>query len=100
VPRVLIVLVFLTGLLTACINAPSLDDAVSDNARNNPYPKLIQLDGMLGTDTEGQDASLAAAKSLAARAKNLKRRAKRLRGPVIDERTRRRMAAALRRHPV
>ncbi len=99
-PRVLIVLVFLTGLLASCINVPELDDAISDNARNNAYPKLIQLDGRLAVATEGKEASLAASKNLAARAKNLKRRAKRLRGPVIDNRTRRRMAAALRRHPV
>jgi hypothetical protein len=100
VPRVLIVFVFLTGLLASCISVPELDAAISDDARFNAYPKLIQLDGMLAVATEGKEASLAASKNLVARAKNLKRRAKRLRKPVVDRRTRRRMAAALRRHPV
>lgn len=99
-PRVLIVLVFLAGLLTACINAPGLDEAVSDSARDSRYPKLIPLDGKLAEATEGKDTSIDATKSLAARAKNLQKRAKRLRRPVINNRTRRRMAAALRRHPV
>lgn len=100
VPRVLFVLVFLTGLLAGCINVPELDDAISEDARDNAYPKLIELDGKLAAANKGKKAARAASKNLASRARSLKRRAKRLRGPVVDKRTRRRMAAALQRHPV
>lgn len=98
-PKTLITLILTTSLLAGCGDFPDLNDSVSRTARNSPYPDIINLDGMLTDAFAGQDAALAASDSLAARAARLRARAAKLRRTVIDPRTKRRMKAALRRHP-
>ncbi|MDJ0630027.1 MAG: hypothetical protein QNJ44_17345 [Rhodobacter sp.] len=82
--------------LPACATFPDLDAAISPEARRAEYPELIPAEGLLGRRSDGrvteQDAEI-----LMARAANLRARAALLRGAPIDEETRLRLAARLRR---
>lgn len=97
-PRILILLSVSAALLSACINMPDLDDAVSEQARSGRYPKLAQLEGVEDAAFEGAEVTEKASASLKSRAERLRKRATKLRRPIIDRRTKNRMAAALKRH--
>ncbi|MFC2968379.1 hypothetical protein [Acidimangrovimonas pyrenivorans] len=94
--RRLIVLACLVGTVTGCTGFPDLDTAISAETRAAPYPALLPLDALLA----GGDgtATAEAGATLTARAAALRARARALRGPVIDETTRARLAAAVARH--
>jgi hypothetical protein len=95
--RALACLCFLLIVLTACGRFPDLDGAISERARQAQYPRLVPLDALLGAafanvqDAQGEGARLVA------RAARLRVRAAAMRHPVVDRRTRARMAAALKR---
>ncbi len=94
--RLSITLVFALAV-SGCADFPALDAAVSARALAADYPRILPIDDLLAkVPAAGQDYGIG---SLAARAANLRVRALRLRGPVIDTSTRARMAAALSRHP-
>lgn len=82
--------------LPACSQFPQLDAAVSEQARRADYPELIPAGDVLGRRSEGRLTDRDA-DSLIARAANLRARAALLRGAPIDEETRLRLAARLKR---
>jgi hypothetical protein len=94
-------------LFAACLAAlagcgdglPDLDATLSPAARAAGYPALTPLDVLLAEATPG-DAEAAAeiAAAMDARAKQLRRKARGLAGPVIPRAERRRLEAALQRH--
>lgn len=98
--QALLILGFASGLLVACADFPDLDHVVSERARSAAFPGLAPLEGELGPSAEDRERIENTAKTLAAQARNLKRRARQLRKPVIDRGTRAKMAAAVRRHYV
>lgn len=93
--RILILFFCLACFLGACANIPELDGKISDSARKLGYPDLIQLDGVEASANEGFDTTQATAKSMKQRLKDLRKRARALRKPVVDRSTRRRMETAL-----
>ncbi|MFV2038470.1 MAG: hypothetical protein ACC646_12850 [Paracoccaceae bacterium] len=95
--RFLIALCFGPLLLAGCAQFPDLDGRISESARNAPFPALINLDALLSAAYDGGDAAAAASATLSAQVAALRTRAAALRGPVVDRRTRARMAAAARR---
>ncbi len=96
----LILVATCSGLLAACADFPDLETAISDRGRAGAYPRLIQVDGLPHANTADTERMNDIAKSLSARAQRLQRRARALRGPIVDQRTRAKMAAALARHPI
>ena len=96
--RALTCLCSLLIVLTACARFPDLDGAISDRARNAEFPQFMAMDLLLGTAFAGAESAQAEGASLAARAARLRIRAAAMRRPVVDRRTRARMAAALKRH--
>lgn len=85
-------------LVAGCTDFPNLDGAISARARNADYPLLLPLDALVASVPPVQSGLGVGA--LPARLGNLRARAAALRArPVIDGATRRRMQAALRRHP-
>lgn len=88
------------GLLVGCADFPDLNSAVTERGLTSGLPRLVQVDGLFGVDPRETERIEKIAKSLAARARRLKRRARSLRGPVIQQQDRRKMLAALARHPI
>ncbi len=97
-PRVLIQICFAFGLLAACTDFPDLDRVISEDSRRADFPSLIAIDPLLMTAQSDSERADTIAKSLIARAANLKRRARALRGPVIERRIRVKMINAMRRN--
>lgn len=93
--RIPILFFCLACFLCSCANIPELDGKISDNARKLGYPDLIQLDGIEATANEGFETTQATAKSMKQRVKNLRRRARALRKPVVDRATLRRLNKAI-----
>lgn len=81
---------FLIAALTACSQFPQLDETVGDAARKAPYPDLIPIEKFHAQipDTLIEPTT---APQVEARVAQLKARAARLRGSVIDNATRTRM---------
>ncbi|MGR3343458.1 MAG: hypothetical protein ACU0DI_09600 [Paracoccaceae bacterium] len=96
--RALTCLCSLLIVLAACGRFPDLDGAISDRVRNAEFPRFMPMDLLLGTAFAGAESSQAEGASLAARAARLRIRVEAMRRPVVDRRTRARMAAALKRH--
>lgn len=89
----LIVLIAMTGL-AACADVPQLDDRIGEAARAADYPTLLPLDPLLAAAAANETAGQITPASVAAfdsRIATLRARAARIRGPVIDGATRRRM---------
>lgn len=78
-------------VLTACARFPELDATVDPSAEGADFPPLIPIEGLLETptssDADGPDPSA----DVAARVANLRARAARLRGQIVDPATRARM---------
>ncbi|PIE08947.1 MAG: hypothetical protein CSA73_01185 [Rhodobacterales bacterium] len=94
--------IFLITVLTlaACSPALDLDTPRAEMARHGPYPELVPLAPLLA-GLERNPASYDATRltgALEARAAALRARGTRLRGAVVDPRSRARMTAALSRH--
>lgn len=87
-------MISLMGLI-ACGDIPQVGGAQAEAARNAPYPDLVRLDTLLtaqqNTPTRITPASIATSND---RIAQLRARAARLRGPVIDPATRSQMRAA------
>lgn len=87
-------MISLLGLI-ACGDIPDVGGAQAEAARNAPYPDLVRLDTLLNaqqnTPTPITAASIATTND---RIAQLRARAARLRGPVIDPATRSQMRAA------
>lgn len=83
--------------LTACADFPELDGAVSERARNADFPQLVALDGILN-DANDFQIDQSTILSLKSRIARLRARAARLQKPVIDQKTRAKLAAAVARH--
>lgn len=87
----LIVMIAIVGL-GACTDFPEIDVTIDAAARSADFPTLLPLDPLLAKSniatTQITPASVAA---FDARIANLRSRASRLRGPVIDAATRTRM---------
>lgn len=81
--------------LAACSpNLPELDETISTNAQDAPYPNLVSLPGLLA-EAERDSKIEAEAEDLAARVARLKSRANALRGrTVIDGQTRLKLVQA------
>ena len=84
-------------VLVGCSDFPELDAAISPAARQAGYPSLLPM-GPLMTDVAEVQITEETTATLHARASNLRARAARLRGPVVDSATRARMRAAIARH--
>jgi len=83
-------------ILASCTQFPELDSQLSDNAKNADYPTLLPVEHLLaGVDQSQISPEMQA--GLTARIANLKARAARLRGRVIDSGTRQRMAQGVQR---
>ncbi len=85
-------------VLAACGKFPDLDDTISDRVRGAEFPQLVPLDQLLDIAFASAGGAQAEAAGLAVRAARLRVRAAAMRRPVVNRRTRARMAAALRRH--
>ena len=81
--------------LSGCDDIPDIGSAQADAARNAPYPDLVPLDALLAsapsTAPRITPASITATND---RIAQLRARAARLRGPVVDPATRSQMRAA------
>jgi hypothetical protein len=92
------------ALLALCLVAgcgpglPDLDRAMTPEGRAMGYPALLPVGPLLAA-AEGGTLEPELAQAVAGRAEALRRRARALQGPVIEPPTRRRLAAALARHP-
>ena len=96
--RALTCLCSLLIVLTACGRFPDLDGTISDSARNAEFPQFMPMDMLLGTAFAGAESAQAEGASLAVQAARLRIRAAAMRRPVVNRRTKARLAAALRRH--
>ncbi len=88
-PRFALALFPLT-IIIACTQFPQLDDAVSTDARDAPYPDLVPVENIQNQVPETQ-VEPTTVEEVEARAARLKERAQQLRGPVVDDATHRRM---------
>ena len=96
--RALACLCFLLIALSACGRFPDLEGSISERARLADYPRLVPLEPLLATAFTGAQDARNESAGLVARAARLRIRAAAMRRPVVDRRTRARLAAALRRH--
>lgn len=86
------------AFLTGCTDFPDLDAVVSARARTADYPQILPLDALIASVPPVQSGL--GVGNLPGRVGNLRARAAALSArPVVDVQTRRRMQAALRRHP-
>lgn len=86
-----LILALTLASLAGCTSFPELEAAQTPGIQSAAYPRLLPLDSLLA---EGGDprATPDAMDDIAARVAQLRARADRLRGPVIDSPTRSRMA--------
>ncbi len=84
--------------LTGCTQMPDLDGAIGTEARLAPYPAILPLERLSLPAPGSTDAAIAEAARLAARAADLRRRARSMRQEIIDKASRKRMLAAVARH--
>ena len=96
--RAFIFIVFGLPALLACTQFPDLDVTLTEFGPNTGFPTLIPIDPLLLSaandtkDTEEQNRIFAARVAL------LRARARAMQRPIIDQRTRRSLAAALNQH--
>jgi hypothetical protein len=84
--------------LTACAGFPEVDAAQAKFAQNGAVPQLVPIEGLLAQARPGR-ANEAGSIALAARAANLRARARAMHGPVQSAATRARLAAAVAAYP-
>ena len=88
------------GLLVGCANFPDLNSAATEQGKTSGFPRLMQVDALVGIEAGETERIENIAKSLTARARQLRRRARALRGPIMPRRERAKLLAALARHPI
>lgn len=86
-----LILALTLAALAGCTSFPELDAAQTPGIETAAYPRLLPLDTLL-TEEGDPRATPEATDDLAARVAQLRARADRLRGPVVDGGTRSRMA--------
>ncbi len=86
----------LAAALAGCTTFPELDAVVSEEAKRADYLSLVPADQLLGKRSDGR-VTEETGRALQARAADLRARAALLRGQPIDEETRLRLRARLRR---
>lgn len=88
--------------LGACASFPEVDAAQARVAQNNgrvsTTPALVPIEGLIAQAVPGR-ATAASRDRLAARAANLRARARAMQGPVHSPATRARLAAAVAAYP-
>lgn len=84
-------LISLLAWASACAQIPDLDGALSDAARDAPYPDLLPVEE-LNARVSAPRITPETASGIEARVASLKARAAQLRGSVIDSPTRERMS--------
>ncbi len=82
------------ALCAGCTQFPDLDSAISPDAERAGYPNLVPVEQLKARVPEAQ-VSPDVASGLEARVANLRARAGRLRGTVIDSSTRTRMTSGV-----
>ncbi|MEX0367669.1 MAG: hypothetical protein AB3N22_16490 [Ruegeria sp.] len=82
-----IVLIALAG----CTQVPALDERLTPDLRNAPYPRLIPLDDALGPPHNPQQEASELEDQLTARRDQLAARARLLQTPVVDDAARDRL---------
>lgn len=95
-PRILFHLCIAAGLLVACADFPDLDSYISDGAHDAAYPSLVPTDALYANTKIDPEQAHAISARLRARAADLQRRARALRGPVIERAAMARLVRALR----
>jgi hypothetical protein len=81
----------LSATLMGCTQFPALDGAITEQGQNAQYPDLIPVETLLALSAPSAVSPEQTASGLNARVTALRNRAARLRGPVVDTNTRRRM---------
>lgn len=84
----------LAGIVSGCAQFPELEARVSDTVRAQPFPDLVPLDG-LQARLDSTQITPETGPAVEARVAQLKARAARLRGAVIDAPTRARIKAGV-----
>lgn len=84
----------LAGAVSGCAQFPELDASVSDTVRAQPFPDLVPLDG-LQARLDSTQITPETGPAVEARIAQLKARAARLRGAVVDAPTRARIKAGV-----
>lgn len=85
----------LSSLVACSPNLPSVDETISANARQAPFPELVSLPALLDEADRGSKIE-AEADALAARVARLKARATALRGrSIVDGQTRLKLVQAV-----
>ena len=93
-----LILIFLGSFpLASCANFPDLD-VPPDPASDAGFPELVAIDQLLLTAVEDTADAQEQQQILVERIAQLRARARAMQVTVIERRTRREMAAALRRH--
>ncbi|QFT99004.1 hypothetical protein FIU85_16950 [Roseovarius sp. THAF8] len=87
-PRV--IAFFLTVTLAGCTQFPELDNATSTETRRAPYPSLLPVED-LRARVDAPRVADQTTRALESRVANLRARAERLRGTVIDQTSRARL---------
>lgn len=91
----LLILPFLACL--ACAQAPVLPGTGATANSNAPFPDLLPIDALLAAQPQTPQIDTATEAAFDARLADLRQRARRLSGPVVDSATRARMQAAISR---
>ena len=82
------------ALLLGCTQFPELDGVVDEDVASAAYLKLRPTEVILA-DVPAPEIDAAMAEGLSADAQRLRAKANRLRGPVVDPATKRRMARGI-----
>ncbi len=82
--------------IAACTQFPELDGTVAPEIANGSPPQLVPLSQIIERANVTTETARTAAEDIAPRVTNLRARAARLRGPVIDQATRARMLRGVR----
>lgn len=93
-PLRLAFVICLTVALWGCTPFPDLDSALSDGARDAPYPALLPVETLTARAADPQ-ITPGTGPGIEARVASLRARAARLRGSVIDNRTHQRLSAGV-----
>lgn len=91
------VMIFLVGALPACTDFPEVDAALQAEGTTGDFPTLLPMDTLLAR-ADGVTVTTEISTNVADRLAALRRKADRLRGPVLSRNERRRLEAAAARH--
>lgn len=87
-------MIMIVAVLAGCTQFPDLDSAISPGAESADYPDLVPLETLQARTTE-PTVTPSAISGIEARIANLRARAARLKGTIIDHPTRARLTAGV-----